>query len=132
MVSASVFFDFDWFKEDYRLADIGYSLVISIAAWEAMIDGTMDMERVKAYLQGYHDYTKEYGILPHLPRKKRKHFLPLSLPEPFISTIGTDFFNDWENFNEYEYYYYLSHLVKTLHFIDEHQQDFYDLICSIE
>ena len=67
-------FDFDWSKEDYRLADIGYSLVISIAAWEAMIDGTMDMERVKAYLQGYHDYTKEYGILPPFTEEEKKAF----------------------------------------------------------
>ena len=126
-------FDFDWSKEDYRLADIGYSLVISIAAWEAMIDGTMDMERVKAYLQGYHDYTKEYGILPPFTEEEKKAFPSFVLAGAiYLYHWSTDFFNDWENFNEYEYYYYLSHLVKTLHFIDEHQQDFYDLICSIE
>ncbi|MCI9547377.1 MAG: phosphotransferase [Lachnospiraceae bacterium] len=125
-------FDFDWSKEDYRLADIGYSLVISIAAWEALIDGTMDMERVRAYLQGYQDYTKEHGVLSVFSEEEKKAFPSFVLAGAiYLYHWSTDYFKDWENLNEYEYYYYLSHLLKTLRFVEEHQREFYELISSI-
>ncbi len=67
-------FDLDWSKEDYRLADIGYSLVISIAAWEALKDGEMDMERVKAICRDITTIPKNMEFFPSLRKVRKKPF----------------------------------------------------------
>ncbi|MEE0777363.1 MAG: hypothetical protein U0M15_09965 [Bacillota bacterium] len=83
-------------------------------------------------MQGYNDYTKEHGVLPIFTESEKKAFPYFVLGGAiYLYHWSTDYFNDWENYNEYEWYYYLAHLVKVLHFVDEHENDFYDIICSL-
>jgi homoserine kinase type II len=125
-------FDFDWTKEDYRLGDIGYSLTISIASWDAMEDGTIDLKKVRAYMKGYCDATKEIDVLPELSAEEKKAFPYMVLAGAiYLFHWSTDYAHDWENLNNFEYAYYVNHLIKTIHFVEDHIDDLYQLICSL-
>ena len=36
---------------------------------------------------------------------------------------GADCYEDFENLSEYEYFYYLAHTVKLIHYVDTHSEE---------
>ena len=126
-------FDFDWTKLDYRFADIGYSLFISMGNWETFREGTLDIKNVEAYLKGYQAAVKELGILPPFTEEEKAAF-PIMFVNGglYLYNWCTDFFYDWKNNNEFEWCYYLDHIVRTLKFVDEHAEDWKEIINSID
>lgn len=126
-------FDFDWTKEDYRLIDIGYSMFISMGNWETFREGTLDKDCVEAYLRGYNDTTKELGILPtFLPEEKAAFPYFFMAGGIYLYNWCTDFFYDWKHNNEYEYCYYLDHIVRTLRFVEENGTMFREIIEKLD
>lgn len=126
-------FDFDWTKEDYRFVDICYSMFISMGNWETFREGTLDEEYVEAYLKGYNDTTKELGILPPFTDEEKEAFPYMFLAGGmYLYNWCTDFFYDWKNNNEYEWCYYLDHIVRTLRFVETHADEFKEIILAID
>lgn len=125
-------FDFDWSKVDYRLFDICFGLMYTCINWEALVDGQLDLERCKIYLKGYNDYTKEKGVLPVFNEEEKKAFPYMYIAATiYLWNWATDYFNFWEEYNEYEWYYYLAHTIKAMHFGEDHIDDLYEMICSL-
>lgn len=125
-------FDFDWSREDYRLSDIGYSIIISIASWNLENDGVIDMDSVSAYLKSYAATTAKLNLMPAFSDAEKEAFPYYVLAGAvYLFNWSTDYFNNWKNLNEFEYGYYLEHLVHTLRFVRSHMQDFYDVIKSL-
>lgn len=48
-------FDFDWSKVDYRLFDLGLALWYFCTSWQGGEDGSLHLDRVRTFLQAYHD-----------------------------------------------------------------------------
>ena len=124
-------FDFDWSKVDYRLFDICFGMVYTHVAWECMIDGQIHLDRAKIYLKGYNDYSKEKGVLPPFTEEEKKAFPYMFLAGTiYLYNWATDYFNFWEDYDEYEWYYYLAHIVRSMHFVEDHLEDLYNMICE--
>ena len=49
----------------------------------------------------------------------------------YLTNWATCYFDEWEDLNEYEYYFYLTHIVKLLHYIDNHQDDLAEVIKNV-
>ncbi|MDO4542219.1 MAG: phosphotransferase [Bacillota bacterium] len=125
-------FDFDWSKLDYRLFDICFGLVYTVSAWEAMQDGILHMDRVKTYLQGYNDYLKNEGTLTPLTKEEAKAFPYMMLAGViYLFNWATDYFNFWEDYNEFEWYYYLAHIMRLMHFVNDNAQELEDIMTSV-
>ncbi|MGI5874172.1 MAG: phosphotransferase [Bacillota bacterium] len=124
-------FDFDWSKVDYRLFDICFGMVYTHVAWECMIDGQLHMDRAKIFIKGYNDYSKEKGVLPPFTEEEKKAF-----PYMFLAAIiylfnwSTDYFNFPDEYDEYEWYYYLGHIIRAMRFTTEHLDDLYKMVCE--
>ena len=79
----------------------------TVSAWEAMQDGTLHLDRVKTYLQGYNDYLKKDGTLTPFIDEEVKAFPYMMLAaDIYLFNWATDYFNFWEDYNEFEWYYY--------------------------
>lgn len=125
-------FDFDWSKLDYRLFDICFGLVYTVSAWEAQQDGNLHMDRVKTYLQGYNDYLKNEGTLTTITPEEVKAFPYMMLSAcVYLFNWVTDYFNFWEDYNEYEWYYYLAHIMRISRFVDGHAKELEEIINSV-
>lgn len=125
-------FDFDWSKVDYRLFDICFGMLYTHVAWEAMIDGQIHLDRAKIFLQGYNDYAQKEGNLPPFSEEEKKAFPYMFLAATvYLWNWATDYFNFWEEYDEYEWYYYLAHIVRAMHFTEDHLDDLYEMVCSL-
>ena len=49
----------------------------------------------------------------------------------YLFNWATDYFNFWEDYNEYEWYYYLAHIMKAMHFAEDHLDDLYEIISRV-
>ncbi|WP_089612349.1 phosphotransferase [Dehalobacterium formicoaceticum] len=130
-------FDFDWAKIDLRLFDVCFSIVYSCCAWEDLPDGSTDgdlrLDKCKIYLQGYQNKLKELGGLEPFNETEKKYF-PLMIEAAnayLINWCLSSYYADQENLNEYEYLAYLTHQVKMLKWIEEHQTDLAEIASSI-
>lgn len=122
-------FDFDWSKVDYRLFDICFGLVYTCTCWDAMHDGELDLERCKYYLAGYNEID---DVLPKFLDEEKKAFPYMYLGAMiYLWNWATDYYNFPEDYDEYEWYYYLAHIIKGIHFAEDHIDDLYELICSL-
>ncbi|MEG0873786.1 MAG: phosphotransferase [Clostridiales bacterium] len=125
-------FDFDWSKLDYRLFDVCFALIYSCSSWEAQTDGRLWFDRFGYYLDGYTKFLKEEGTLTSITDVEKKAFPYMMLAGGlYLLNWCTCYYDDWENLNEYEYYFYLTHVVKLLHYIDNHQEDLYEVIKNV-
>lgn len=125
-------FDFDWAKLDYRLFDICFALVYSCSSWEAQTDGRLWFDRFSYYLDGYNGFLKNEGTLTPITPEEKKAFPYMMLAAGlYLLNWSTCYYTDWENYNEYEYYFYLTHIIKLLHYIDNHADDLYEVIKNI-
>lgn len=125
-------FDFDWSKVDYRLFDISFCLVYICTAWEALQDGILHLDRAEYFLKAYNDHTKALGILPGFTEEEKKAFPYMYLAATiYLFNWATDYFNFWEDYNEYEWYYYLAHIMKAMHFAEDHLDDLYEIIARV-
>ncbi len=125
-------YDFDWSKLDYRLFDVCFALVYSCSSWEAQTDGRLWFDRCGYYLEGYNQFLKEEGTLTPLTPEEKKAFPYMMLAAClYLTNWATCYFPDWEDYNEYEYYFYLTHIVKLLHYIDNHHDDLLEVIKNV-
>lgn len=131
-------FDFDWSKVDYRLFDICFGLEYTCTAWGALDnyvyieDGDLILDRTKYYLQGYVEETIKKGVLPTFTEEEKKAFPYMFLAATlYLWNWCTDYYNFPEDYNEYEWHYYLEHIYKTVKFAEAHLDDLYELICSL-
>ncbi len=131
-------FDFDWSKVDYRLFDICFGLVYTCTNWGALEnyvyknDGELDLERTKHYLKGYVEKTLDKGVLPAFTEEEKKAFPYMFLAGMlYLWNWCTDYYNFPEDYNEYEWHYYLEHIYLGIKFADEHIEDIYNVIASI-
>lgn len=125
-------FDFDWSKFDYRLFDICFALIYACSSWEAQSDGRLWFDRFGYFLDGYNGYLKNEGTLTPITDEEKKAFPFMMLAAGlYLTNWAVCYYVDWENLNEYEYYFYLTHIVKLLHYIDNHQEDLYEVIKNI-
>ncbi len=125
-------FDFDWSKLDYRLFDVCFALVYSCSSWEAQTDGRLWFDRFGYYLDGYNGFLKNEGTLTPLTDEEKKAFPYMMLAAGlYLLNWSLCYYEDWEIFNEYEYYFYLTHIVKLLHYIDNHADDLYEVIKNV-
>lgn len=130
-------FDFDWAKIDHRLFDVCFSIVYSCCAWEDLPDGSTDgdirLDKVKVYLKGYQDKLKELGGLEPLNETEKKYF-PMMIEATnnyLINWCLSTYYSDTVNYNVYEYLAYLTHQVKMMKWINEHQDDLAEVAASI-
>ncbi|HIZ77672.1 MAG TPA: phosphotransferase [Firmicutes bacterium] len=125
-------YDFDWSKLDYRLFDVCFALVYSCSSWEAQTDGRLWFDRCGYYLDGYNQFLKEEGTLSPFTAEEKKAFPYMMLAAClYLTNWATCYFDEWEDLNEYEYYFYLTHIVKLLHYIDNHQDDLAEVIKNV-
>ena len=131
-------FDFDWSKVDYRLFDICFGLVYTCTAWGALEnyvyveDGDLILDRAKLYLQGYNEKTVDKGVLPVFTEEEKKAFPYMYLAATiYLWNWCTDYYNFPEEYNEYEWHYYLEHIYKAIRFANDHIEDIYNTICSL-
>ena len=131
-------FDFDWSKVDYRLFDVCFGLVYTCTAWGALenykyiADGSLILDRAKLYLEGYVEKTLDKGVLPAFTEEEKKAFPYMFLAAYlYLWNWCTDYYNFPEEYNEYEWHYYLEHIYLGIKFADEHIEDLYNLIASI-
>lgn len=125
-------FDFDWSKLDYRLFDVCFGLIYTVTSWDAQDDGIIFMDRMKYYLEGYNKFLKEKGTLIPFTEDEIAIFPSMMLAgSMYLLNWSTDYYGDWENLNEYEYYYYLAHILKTMRFILAHEEELRDVIRSV-
>ena len=131
-------FDFDWSKVDYRLFDICFGLVYTCTNWGALEDyvykedGELNLERTKYYLEGYNEETIKKGVLPTFTEEEKKAFPYMYMAATiYLWNWATDYYNFPEDYNEYEWHYYLEHIYKAIKFADEHIDDLYNLICNL-
>lgn len=125
-------FDFDWAKLDYRLFDVCFALVYSCSSWEAQTDGRLWFDRFSYYLDGYNGFLKNEGTLTPITAEEKKAFPYMMLAAGlYLLNWSTCYYADWEDLNEYEYYFYLTHIIKLLHYIDNHADDLYEVIKNI-
>ncbi|MGI5874784.1 MAG: phosphotransferase [Bacillota bacterium] len=118
-------FDFDWAKLDYRLFDICYALMYTCASWDAQTDGTIWLDRCGYFLDGYTKFLNEEGTLTTLTDSEKKAFPYMMLAAClYLVNWCTCYYDDFEGLNEFEYFYYLAHTVKMIHFVDDHLEDF--------
>ena len=123
-------FDFDWSKLDYRLFDVCYAMMYTCSSWEAQTDGTLWLDRCGYFLDGYTKFIKEEGTgLPGFTDAEKEAF-PMMFMASCIYLVNwcTCYYSDFEGLNEFEYFYYLAHTLKLLHYVDEHADDLKELI----
>ena len=95
-------------------------------------DGELDLERTKYYLKGYVEKTIDKGVLPVFTEEEKKAFPYMYLAGMlYLWNWCTDYYNFPEDYNEYEWHYYLEHIYLGIKFADEHIEDLYNLIASI-
>ena len=117
-------FDFDWAKLDYRLFDICYALMYACASWDAQTDGTLWLDRCGYFLDGYSKYLREHGTLSTLTDSEKEAFPYMMLAAClYLVNWCTCYYEDFENLSEYEYFYYLAHTVKLIHYVDTHSEE---------
>ena len=117
-------FDFDWAKLDYRLFDVCYALMYTCSSWDAQTDGTLWMDRCGYFLDGYTKYLSEKGTLCTFTDAEKDAFPAMMIAAClYLVNWCTCYYDDFENLNEYEYFYYLAHTVKLIHFIDDHAEE---------
>lgn len=122
-------FDFDWSKMDYRLFDICYALLYTCASWDAQTDGSLLLDRCGFFLDGYTKFLKEEGTLTTFTAAEKEAFPHMMIAGGlYLANWCTCYYQDHENLNEYEYFYYLAHTIKLIHFMDNHAKDLRDLI----
>lgn len=122
-------FDFDWAKLDLRLFDVCYALVYACSSWRAHSDGTLYFDRCRYFLDGYNDYLKEHGTLTPLTEAEKEAFPYMMIAGGlYLANWCTCYYADYEVLSEYEYFYYLAHTVRLIHFFDKHIDDLKELI----
>lgn len=121
-------FDFDWSKTDYRLFDICYALMYTCASWDAQTDGTLWLDRCGFFLDGYTKYLRDHGTLTPLTDAEKEAFPYMMLAAClYLVNWCTCYYEDFENLSEYEYFYYLAHTVKLIHYVDDHANELREL-----
>ncbi len=122
-------FDFDWSKLDYRLFDVCYALMYTCASWDAQTDGTIWLDRCSYFLDGYTKFLREEGSMTTFTDSEKKAFPYMMIASClYLVNWCTCYYDDFEGLNEYEYFYYLAHTVKMIHFVDNSLEEFRHLI----
>lgn len=125
-------FDFDWSKLDHRLFDVCFGLVYTVSSWDPQNDGEIYFDRLKYYLQGYNHFLKEKGTLTPFTPEECECFPAMMLAATiYLLNWSNDYLADWENLNEYEYFYYLAHILKVMRFILAHPEELKEAIKSV-
>lgn len=117
-------FDFDWAKVDLRVFELGLALVYFTPYWAGELDGVLQLDKCKLFLEAYQRKLQELGGLSPLNETEKKY-----LPE-FINT-GNIYLILWcveayyqdLTLNVFEYLYYLQHLVRCMNWVDKHREE---------
>jgi homoserine kinase type II len=116
-------FDFDWSKIDLRLFDLALALVYFCAVWDEPQAGSLDIEKVKLFLNTYNNGCKETtkpGPLTQLEKK----FLPCLMASANLFVLHwtiVDFYN-LDHPDDAEYMKYLNHGLNLMGWIEAHKK----------
>lgn len=123
-------FDFDWAKLDKRLFDVVYALIYTVTSWDSEDNGEIDLDRILYTVHGYEDELARHpGTMPPLTKAEWA-----ALPYMFLGGIMyllnwcISYCGDPENLNEFEYYFYLSHVTNALGSVERH----WDTLANME
>ncbi len=121
-------FDFDWSKIDLRLFDLALALVYFGAVWDGPQAGSLDLAKVKLFLNTYNRACKETAN-PGPLTQLEKRYLPCLLASANLYVLHwtiVDFYS-LDNPDDAEYMKYLNHGINLMGWI-EVQKDRLDQI----
>jgi homoserine kinase type II len=121
-------FDFDWSKVDLRLFDLALALVYFCAVWDGQQAGSLDLAKVKLFLNTYNDECKDTANPGPLTQLEKK-LLPRLLASANLYVLHwtiVDFYS-LDNPDDAEYMIYLNHGLNLMGWI-EAQKDRLDKI----
>lgn len=117
-------FDFDWSKYDLRLFDIAFALIYTCSSWKPQNDGCLLFDRCGYFLSGYNTYLKEKnGSVPFTEAEKKAFPDMMVAGALYLLNWNSTYYDDIDECNTFEYFFYLSHTLKLLHYVHQHRQE---------
>ena len=122
-------FDFDWSKLDLRLFDIAFALVYTCSSWEPQTDGRLWFERCVYFLSGYNEFLKgKNGLAPFTEAEKKAFPDMMVAATIYLLNWNSTYYEAIDECNTFEYFFYLVHTLRVMHYIDQHRDDLSELM----
>ena len=107
-------FDFDWSKIDYRSFDVALAVFYFLTHWEDSLDGSLDLELLRIFLNAYQSECRRAQAVPPL-NETEFHYLPAMIQAGNLYVLNwtlLDYYN--KSVDPVEYLSYLKHAVETI------------------
>jgi homoserine kinase type II len=117
-------FDFDWSKIDYRLFDVALALVYFMSVWPGEAAGSMRLDKSELFLKNYNDQCRKLDGIPSLSSAEAQCLVSM-LATANLFVLNWDLTDIYAktDLDDEEYFTYIDHNLRTMHWIDTHVQN---------
>ncbi len=117
-------FDFDWSKLDYRLFDVAQGIAYFCSSWEGHDDGDVRLDKAAIFVRAYQDEAAKFEV-PGPMSAEELALLPRMVANANLYILNWDLmaYYDDPDCDVDEYLGYLSHQVRFMEYIEDHQDE---------
>lgn len=117
-------FDFDWSKIDYRLFDVALALVYFMSIWPGEAAGSLHLDKSELFLKNYNGQCRKLDGIHSLSSGEERCLVSmLSAANLFVLNWDLTDIYAKKNLDDDEYFTYIDHSIRTMHWIDTHVQN---------
>jgi homoserine kinase type II len=124
-------FDFDWSKLDYRVFDVAQGIAYFCSSWEGHDDGDVRLDKAAIFVRAYQDEAAKFET-PGPMTAEELALLPRMVANANLYILNWDlmaYYGD-PDCDVDEYVGYLSHQVRFMEFIEDHQDELAHIVSS--
>jgi len=118
-------FDFEAAKMDIRLFEVALGVFNCFSSWLTNTAGIIYLDRAEEFLRAYNEKLLELksDLFPLSDMEKKYFCEALQLSNIYMVQWCTRVYHTDMTKDHYEYFYYLQHLMRSIHWVEENRDD---------
>ena len=123
-------FDFEASKMDIRIFEVALAVFNCFSSWAPKTDGDMRLDEAYEFLSAYNTKLLQLkSPLPPLNETEKNYFCEaLQLSNLYMTQWCTRVYHTDMTNNEYEYFYYLQHMIRSTKWVEGNRADILDMM----